>query len=141
MSDHPSPLTLTLDSAAAECGDGVSGQMVWQGSDRPAKAEVRLVATASATGSGGAGKRRSVVVGPALCELTSGKPARFELSVPAKGPITFASAAMTVSWRIEAKTQAADAATEIPVTVLPAGGLAVWAQQAAPPPQRDQGAG
>lgn len=139
MSGRTSTLTLNLDSGAAECGDVVSGQLIWQGSDAPTKAEVRLVATASATGSGGADTQRSVVVGPAVCQLKSGEPARFELPVPAKGPITFTGAAMTVSWRIEGKAQAGDAATQIPFTVLPAGGLAVWAQQAAPPPQRDQG--
>ena len=139
MSGATSSLLLTLDSGAAECGDVVSGQMAWQGSDAPAYAEVRLVATASATGVGGADAQRSVIIGPVGCELAGGEPTRFELSVPADGPITFAGTTMSVSWRIEATTQGTDATAGIPVTVLPAGGLGVWARQAAPPPRRDQG--
>ena len=72
---------------------------------------------------------------------------RFELPVPDAGPMSFAGKLIRVLWAAELiidKTLRPDPDISHPITVLPRGGLAMWARQAATPPtvsgqaQRDQ---
>lgn len=110
---------LVLDTDVAECGGVFRGRV--SGND------VTLELTMTSSGVGGT---ETVVV--ATAPAGPGHPG-FELPVPVQGPISYDGELFSLAWVVAVR--ATGPAT--PVTVLPAGGLALWVRQAAPPPESD----
>lgn len=119
---------LHLDGDVGECGDAVTGSVIWpDGAAPPARAAVRL---------------RHRAEGAGLVDDADGhvpvrwdERGRFSCPIPEAGPISFSGRLLSVSWAIEV-VDLADGVVlaSAPVTVVPAGGLALWAQRAAGPP-------
>ena len=132
MSD-PS-IDLALDSPVTECGDVVSGEVSWDaGSGVLRGVEVSL----SFATDGSAAPRDTGGPEPVQVERTNAGVGRFDIQVPDRGPITFEGRTMAVAWTVEARLDvpsAPDTRVSTPVTVLPRGGLALWARQRAAPP-------
>lgn len=122
-----------LDTDVAECGDVVSGRVSWGPVDKtPRQVVVELIYETS-----GRGDTDSEAVSEHVVAGADSGETRFTLSVPDDGPITFDGSLIRVAWRVEAKLDQAmqrDQRGSTAVTVLPAGGLALWARQVAPPP-------
>ncbi len=113
-------MSIELDAPVAECGDDVSGTATW--SAGPATVSLRWATSGHGT----------VDTEVAATVSLSGGSASFDLAVPAGGPMSFEGTLTGVHWEVVLD---ADGATErAPVTILPAGGLALWVRQAAPPP-------
>ena len=119
---------LRLDGDVGECGDAITGAIAWpDGTAAPARAAVRL---------------RHRVEGAGLVDETDGhdpvrwdERGRFSCPIPEAGPISFTGRLVAVSWSVQVVDLAADVVlASAPVTVVPAGGLALWAQQVAGPP-------
>lgn len=141
--NNPS-IELTLDSAVTECGDVVSGEVRWDaGSGVLRKVEVALRYATD----GSAAPRDTGGPDPVEVDRTVAGRGRFDIEVPRRGPITFQGRTMAVNWTVEARLDipsAPDIRVSEPVTVLPRGGLALWARQRAAPPagpvgEREQG--
>lgn len=126
-------LHVDLDSAAVECGDVLAGSASWGPLDRAPRSvrvDLRYITAGAGTDDG------RVVASADLGGGTEGT-ARFDLDVPFDGPITFAGRLIQVRWVVELVLDEAmrpDPSRHEPVTVLPRGGLAVWARQQAAPP-------
>ncbi|MFN3218769.1 MAG: hypothetical protein ACE367_19920 [Acidimicrobiales bacterium] len=119
---------LHLDAEVGECGDAITGTIAWaDGMTPPVRAAVRL---------------RHRADGAGLVDETDGhdpvrwdESGRFSCPIPAVGPISFSGRLVSVSWSVEVVDLAADAVlASAPVTVVPTGGLALWAQRMAGPP-------
>jgi hypothetical protein len=126
---------LSLDSDVSECGDRFTGSVQWHPlDDDPVAARVELRYCTQ-----GRGDPDGAVVSLVELDGAAGGSGRFELSVPASGPMSFDGALILVKWSIDLVIDTAmqpDADTSVPVTVLPRGGVALWArQQASPPPE------
>lgn len=115
---------LVVDTDTVECGERVRV-------DVDAAAAVVVELCCDVTPAGGA--TSSTVVAAADAGPSVGW---VELSVPESGPISYSGRLFSVAWTIRARGASADA-DEVPVTVLPRGGVALWARQAAPPPAGD----
>lgn len=127
-------LILELDADVTECGDILTGRVSWVGGDAaPRTVVVSMRFATSGSGSkSDSGGPEEVRIEPANSES-----ARFELAVPEMGPISFSGRTISVEWRVEARPdrgESAVAATQV-VTVLPKGGLAMWATKTAAPPR------
>lgn len=126
-------LRLELDADVTECGDVLAGVVGWDPVEPAPRAVVVRLAFSTA-GSASPPDRG----GPAEVRLDVSVDGRvgFEIPVPAAGPITFSGRTVSVSWVVEARLDVAgrDITASVPVTVLPAGGLAIWARQSAAPP-------
>jgi len=119
---------LRLDGEVGECGDAITGTITWpDGTMAPVRAAVRL---------------RHRAEGAGLVDDTDGhdpvrwdEQGRFSCPIPDAGPISFTGRLVSVSWSVEIVDLVADVVlVSAPVTVVPTGGLALWAQQAAGPP-------
>lgn len=131
-------LTLDLDTDAVECGDAVIGEVRWVVPQGATGREVRVRAVfhtggdASPPDSGGP-------PGWSHPAGTSGSE-RFELWIPRTGPMTFTGRTISVRWQVEAVldlAHAGDITAVEEVTVLPDGGLAIWARAKGAPPLAD----
>jgi hypothetical protein len=119
---------LRLDSDVGECGDAITGSIAWpDAAAPPARAAVRL---------------RQRAEGAGLVDEADGhvpvrwdEQGRFSCPIPAVGPISFSGRLVSASWSVEVVDLAAEVvlASE-PITVVPTGGLALWAQRMAGPP-------
>lgn len=117
---------LHLDADVGECGDTITGIVTWPTAP-PARAAVRL---------------RRHAEGAGLVDEADGhqpvrwdERGRFACPVPDGGPISFIGRLVVVSWTVEVVDLASDTTlASVPVTVVPRGGLALWAQTAAGPP-------
>jgi hypothetical protein len=127
-------VAVMLDNAAVDCGDAVTG--IVESAPGSGALHAALVVTAHATSGGHPAEVQAFANAP-VGEVNG--TARFELSTPLAGPITFAGQHIDVSWQVvvtrDSWTPQAQPLASVPVAVLPDGGLAVWARQAAPPPQ------
>lgn len=119
---------LRLDGDVGECGDAITGTIAWpDGTAAPPRAAVRL---------------RHRAEGAGLVDETDGhdpvrwdERGRFSCPIPEAGPISFTGRLVSVSWSVQVVDLAADVVlVSAPVTVVPNGGLALWAQQVAGPP-------
>lgn len=119
---------LRLDADVGECGDAITGTITWPaGTVPPVRAAVRL---------------RHRAEGAGLVDDTDGhdpvrwdEQGRFSCPIPAAGPISFAGRLVSASWSVEVVDLASDVVfASAPVTVVPTGGLALWAQRMAGPP-------
>ncbi len=132
-----SDISLSLDADVTECGDVVTGEVSWGAGDRVA----RRVVVALRFSTSGAGLPPDIG-GPSEVEFagTASGRERFELAVPANGPISFEGRTISVAWQVEARLDhraERDPVTTETLTVLPSGGLAVWARQTAGPPTEE----
>ncbi len=126
-------LILELDADVTECGDTLTGSISWRGTD-PAPPSV-VVSMGFAT-SGRGSKSDSGGPEEVTISTASSDVARFELPVPETGPISFSGRTISVEWHVEVRSDPSaptDAVTQA-ITVLPKGGLAIWATRTAPPP-------
>lgn len=119
---------LRLDGEVGECGDAITGTIIWpDGTTPPVRAALRL---------------RHRADGAGLVDDTDGgepvrwdEQGRFSCPIPDVGPISFTGRLVSVSWTLEVVDLASDAVlASTPVTVVPTGGLALWAQRMAGPP-------
>lgn len=126
-------LRLHLDSAVAECGDRFTGTIEWGALDiEPSAVRVQLRWWTEGRGDKD-GAVSSRIELPGAPEGSG----RFELTVPPNGPITFDGRLMRVRWVVELvldHTLRPDPDVEEPVTVLPRGGVSLWARMHAPAP-------
>ena len=124
---------LRLDADVSECGDSLSGTVTFSPDESAALVSVSLVSVLQARG-----RTETTTTAAELSVDASKGPARFALAVPAQGPISFETQLANVQWRVEARfgDDAQAEAVVAPLTVLPAGGVAVWARQTAAPPSR-----
>jgi hypothetical protein len=126
-------LSLKLDTDVAECGDVVAGMVRWgrlESAPRGVRIELRYWTEGRGDSDGG------VVAEVELDGAVQGA-GRFELLVPEAGPMSFEGKLIRVMWAIELiidKRLRPDPDISHPITVLPRGGLAMWARQAATPP-------
>ncbi len=114
--------SIELDSDVTECGDDVTGVVTGLGG----RATVELAWRTTGRGSQGAD-----VAASARVEPDGDGRARFQLDVPADGPMSIDGTLVQVVWEV----RVADAEATAPLTVLPRGGLAMWVRQAGAPPQ------
>ena len=126
-------LRLELDNTAVDCGDVVSGSVV--GAQASPDLHATLLVSATAVRGDHAAELQAIDQTP----LAQGdKGARFELGAPRTGPITFDGQRIAVKWEVvitqSTWSPQAPRLAAATVTVLPDGGLAVWARQTAPPP-------
>lgn len=127
-------LILDLDADVTECGDTLTGSISWPGAGpAPRGVVVSMGFVTSGRGS------KSDSGGPDAFSISTANSevARFELSVPEMGPISFSGRTISVEWHVEVRAEpsaSTDAATQA-ITVLPKGGLAMWATKTAPPPR------
>ncbi|MFV2039953.1 MAG: hypothetical protein ACC660_06895 [Acidimicrobiales bacterium] len=129
-------LRLVLDADVTECGDTLTGQLEW-GALQPAPRNI--VVSLRFTTDGRAKPPDSGGPDPVTIDTRGSDSARFEFPVPLLGPITFSGSTISVNWEVEAQVDGAaapSAAVSQTVTVLPKGGLAMWARQTAPPPHQ-----
>lgn len=119
---------LHLDGDVGECGDTIVGTVVWSDTDAPPpRAAVRLRHRAEGAG--------LVDETDAADPVRWDERGRFSCPVPAVGPISFVGRLVSVSWSVEVVDLGSGAVlVSVPVTIVPAGGLALWAQRAAGPP-------
>ena len=123
-------LEIELDAAVSDCGDQLTGTVAVSPGGSPGQVSVSLVATVRT-----AERTETTTAEVVIIELSSGSES-FELNVPSAGPISFGTALADVGWSVEARwVDDGDAENaSAPLTVLPSGGLAVWARQFADPP-------
>jgi hypothetical protein len=126
-------LSLELDTDVAECGDVVAGMVRWgrlESAPRSVRIQLRYWTEGRGDSDGG------VVAEVELDGAVQGA-GRFELPVPEAGPMSFEGKLIRVLWAAELiidKTLRPDPDISHAITVLPRGGLALWARQAATPP-------
>ncbi|MCB0997217.1 MAG: hypothetical protein KDB21_19115 [Acidimicrobiales bacterium] len=124
---------LTLDSPVAEVGETVSGWAQWEGLEKDARGvEVSLQYRTEGRGDTDRGTF-STTRQPAA---GSGS-VRFDLAVPAEGPITFDGRLIRVIWEVNVKLDvpwATDIVQTETITIFPRGGRTLWVQRNAPPP-------
>lgn len=131
MSD--ATLSIELDTDVAECGDVVVGTARWGRSE----SAPRAIRTQLRYWTVGRGDTDGAVVAEVDLEGIVQGAGRFELPVPEAGPMSFEGKLMHVLWAVELiidKTLRPDPDLSQPITVLPRGGLAMWARQHATPP-------
>ncbi|MGI9621320.1 MAG: hypothetical protein ACR2PK_00680 [Acidimicrobiales bacterium] len=122
---------LNLQAVVSECGESFTGAV--QLANEPVGPIASSVELAYRT------EGRGVVDQCAVATLDVSGPGLhvFELAVPAAGPISFEGTLVTVKWEVRL-VSSGPAGSEVletaPATVLPQGGLAVWARDAAEPP-------
>jgi hypothetical protein len=119
---------LRLDADVGECGDAITGTITWpDGTTPPVRGAVRLRHRAEGAG--------MVDEADGHDPVRWDEQGRFSCLVPAAGPISFTGRLVSVSWSVEVVDLATDVVlASAPVTVVPAGGLALWAQRTAGPP-------
>lgn len=119
---------LHLDGDVGECGEAIVGTVVWpDGTTPPVRSAIRL---------------RHRAEGAGLVDDTDGhdpvrwdERGRFSCPIPATGPISFSGRLVSVSWSVEVvDLGSGEVLVSAPVTIVPTGGLALWAQRAAGPP-------
>ena len=123
---------IAIDNSVVECGGVVHGTVTWS-VDQPPRS-VRVRAAFSTSGDGG----RSDTGGgdPVTFDGAAGTGV-FAVVVPAEGPMSYAGEQVAVAWVIEARAdlkRERDPIETAEITVLPQGGLGLWARNAAPPP-------
>ncbi len=127
-------LAVSLDANVTECGDLVTGEVVWgpvESVPRRVVVSLRFLTSGAAAPPDSGGTAELEFAG-----AVTGRE-RFELLVPVDGPISFEGRSISVAWQVEARLDLRakrDPSTTCDVTVLPRGGLAVWARQTAGPP-------
>ncbi len=126
-------IRLSLDADVSECGDRFAGNVEWgslEDAPRAVRVELRFWTEGRGDPDG------AVVSRVELAGAPSGA-GRFELPVPDKGPMSFDGALIRVMWAVEVVVDTAlrsDPTESQPVTVLPRGGVALWARQQGVPP-------
>lgn len=131
MSDHN--LWIDLDTDVGECGDVVTGTVRWG----PLDSAPRSIRVGLRYWTEGRGNTDSETVAEIRLDGSTTGSGRFELPVPATGPISFDGSLIRVLWEIELRIDRrmrTDPDVSHPVTILPRGGLAAWARRSAPPP-------
>lgn len=123
-----SAVELRLAAEVTECGDDVAGTVMGAAPGATANVTVALCRRA---GGGGAVDDARLEATRTIADADGS--ARFTIDVPDEGPITYEGGLTSVRWWVEVVDHGTVVAST-PVTVLPAGGLAVWAQAAAGPP-------
>ncbi len=126
-------MRIDLDVAVTECGDVFIGSVSWGEFDNPP----RSVRVQLRYWTEGRGDRDEVVVSKAELPGAPSGAGRFELPVPADGPMSYDGTLLRVRWAVELVFDLAlrpDPDLSEPVTVLPRGGLALWAREHAPGP-------
>lgn len=127
-------MRLELDSDVTECGDVVTGTARWG----PLDFDPRRVIAELRYWTEGRGDQDSNVVSDAAFDAEPEGQGRFELVVPASGPMSFDGSLIRVLWEVRLRfdrSMRSDPSTSAPLTVLPLGGLAMWARQSGAPPQ------
>ena len=124
------PLEVLLDADVSECGDVLTGMVTYKIDGGPGSVSVSLVSELQT-----AERAETTVAADFVVDVAAG-PAPFALSVPSAGPITFKTPLAQLEWRVEARVVGPehDDSAAVALTVLPAGGLALWARKAAGPP-------
>lgn len=132
MSDEA--LGLELDAEVAECGDVLTGTATWGPLDgAPRRVVVRLGYRTEGRGDSDHDEAAEV-----SWDGTESGQRRFELPVPEHGPMTYEGRLIRVLWRVELRLDRrlqSDPTEQVPVTILPRGGLALWARATGATPQ------
>jgi hypothetical protein len=127
-------VAIELDTDVTEGGDVVTGVVRWGPlDDVPAKVVVRLRYRTE-----GRGASDTEVVDEVIFAGSASGAERIELSVPVNGPMSFDGSLVKVLWELDLSLDhrlAGDRGTTVGLTVLPRGGLALWARQAGTPPR------
>ncbi len=130
MSSHD--VSLHLYAVVSECGDSVAGDVRWNGLDPTVPLTVELGFRTE-----GSGVPDSLVVDTTVLGGSTTGSESFELGVPTTGPMSFTGTSIQVVWEVEVHAElrgTPETVATAAVTVLPAGGLAVWARGVADPP-------